>query len=185
MIRNKCLKIKCHYFTYFTIIFSLVNEALDLTIRVYNADLLEFNIYKLGCLGVKIGVQVIDVLHVDLLPLLYDVLLNQVLFPWKFRPVQTFFIWTARGISTWCHIILRLTKSKENITNAAKEARSSRGRTARSWTTRRHILDYALFLLFFFFILLHFALALTLLILLIFLFVLLLCFFVILIVVFV
>ena len=89
---------------------------------MYDADLLEFNIYKLGCLGVKIGVQVIYVLHVHLLPLLYDVLLNQVLFPWKLRPVQTFFIWTSRGISTWCCIILRLTESKENITNAAKEA---------------------------------------------------------------
>ena len=126
---------------------SFVDEALNLTVCLYYyADILQFHVNEFGRLGVEVGVQVVDVLHVDLLPLLYDILFDQILFPWELGPAHAVFArrLAARRLTARRHIRLRLTEAKEHISNASEESLSTWCRSARSGAARRHVLLFYL-----------------------------------------
>ena len=62
---------------YSFLVASFIIETLDLTVGLdHYADLFELHVHKFGGVCVKIGVQMVYVLHVHSFPFLYDILLN-------------------------------------------------------------------------------------------------------------
>ena len=44
-------------------------------------------ICELACVRVKVSMQLVDILHIHMLPFLYYILLNHYLLPWEFFPL--------------------------------------------------------------------------------------------------